>query len=172
MSDASRAVSTRRRLPKPTIGWREWLALPDLGVDAIKVKVDTGARSSALHAHDVRIIKRGGVERVRFKVHPIQRNARVTVDAEEELLEYRKVRSSTGEQTVRPVILTTVELFGERHEIELTLVNRDAMGFRMLLGREAVRRRFIIDPGRSFFNGRGPNAKKKKRKKKKKKRSV
>lgn len=137
-------------LPLPVIGWREWLALPDLGVARIKAKVDTGARSSALHAFDVRRFHRRGRQMVRFKVHPLQRDAVQAIDAEAELIEERLVRSSSGRQELRPVIRATVELMGQTWAIELTLADRDVMGFRMLLGRQAIRGRFVVDPGRSF----------------------
>ncbi|REJ70085.1 MAG: ATP-dependent zinc protease [Planctomycetota bacterium] len=153
----------------PTIGWREWIALPNLGIKQIKAKVDTGARSSALHAVDLETFKRHGRDFVRFKVHPEQRNSKRTVIAEAEVLEYRKVKSSGGHQTRRPVILTSVSALGQTWEVELTLVSRDEMGFRMLLGREAIRRRMIVDPGRSFLNGRPKKKKAKKKKAKKKK---
>ncbi|QDU61782.1 hypothetical protein Pan216_26470 [Planctomycetes bacterium Pan216] len=136
------------------VGWREWVALPDLGVPFIKAKVDTGARSSTLHAFDIHYFDRDGVPWVRFSVHPIQRDAHVTIQSEAKLLDHRAVRSSSGHQTRRPSILTTVELLGKRWEIELTLAGRDEMGFRMLLGRQALRRRFVVDPGRSYIGGR------------------
>lgn len=144
------------RLPKrlPVIGWREWVALPELGIGAIKAKVDTGARSSALHAFDVELFRRRGVWMVRFKVHPLQRDSRRTVALETELFDERNVRNSGGRLELRPVIQTTVALMEERWPIELTLTNRDAMGFRMLLGRQAVRGQFAIDPGRSFLGGK------------------
>jgi hypothetical protein len=147
---------------KPNIGWREWISLPGLGIKAIKVKIDTGARSSSLHAFDVKLIKRGGRKYVRFSVHPIQRSSATTVITEAEVLEFRKVKSSTGHTMLRPVILTDVELLGMRWAIEVTLANRDEMGFRMLLGREAVRGRFLVDAGRSYY-GRRPLRKRPKR---------
>ncbi len=136
----------------PIIGWREQLALPDLGIPEVKAKIDTGARSSALHAFDVETFERDGKPMVRFKVHPYQRDAQRTVTAEAELIDQRQVRNSGGQAQVRPVIETTVELNGYTFPIELTLTNRDAMGFRMLLGRQAVRRRFLVDAGRSFLH--------------------
>lgn len=139
---------------RPIIGWREWLALPELAIPAIKVKVDTGARSSSLHAFDVSTFDRDGNQMVRFKVHPFQRDAARTVTATARLLEYRRVRSSSGHATMRPVILTAVEWAGRRWTIELTLASRDQMGFRMLLGRAAIRERFVVDPGRSFLGGK------------------
>jgi len=138
----------------PVIGWREWVALPDLNVARIKAKVDTGARSSSMHAFDIEKFKHRGSPRVRFSIHPQQDRAKPTLIAEADVLEYRKVKSSGGHVTLRPVILTTVELLGESWEIELTLAGRDTMGFRMLLGRQAVRGRFVVDPGASYYNGK------------------
>jgi hypothetical protein len=139
-----------------TIGWREWLALPELGVRAIKAKIDTGARSSALHAFDIQLFERDGQPMVRFCVHPWQRDVEETISAEAPLAGERLVRNSGGMETLRPVIVTQVELHGRRWPIEITLTARDCMGFRMLLGREAVRRRFLIDPGRSYLSGKRP----------------
>ena len=136
----------------PIIGWREQVALPDLGIPEIKAKIDTGARSSALHAVDVQTFERDGKLMVRFKIHPYQRDANRTVTAEAELIDQRQVRNSGGQAQVRPLIKTTLELNGYTFPIELTLTNRDVMGFRMLLGRQAVRRRFLVDAGRSFLH--------------------
>jgi hypothetical protein len=138
------------------IGWREWVALPDLGIAAIKAKIDTGARSSSLHAVDVELFRRRRVQWVRFRVHPLQRNTRRTVSAEARVLDHRHIRSSSGHADQRPVIVTELELLGVRWPIELTLANRDSMGFRMLLGREALRGRALVDPSRSFLTGRSP----------------
>lgn len=136
------------------MGWREWISLPSLGVKAVKAKVDTGARSSCLHAYDLREVRRHGQVWLVFKVHPLQRNDRHIVECEAQLLEYRQVTSSNGRREVRPVIRTDIELGDLRWQIELTLTRRDAMGFRMLLGREAIRGRFMVDPGRSFLASR------------------
>jgi hypothetical protein len=141
------------------IGWREKVALPELGIREIKAKIDTGARSSALHAFDIEIIKRGGKQIVRFSVHPYQRDNRHTVTAEAELLDRRQVRNSGGQTQIRPVIQTIVELGGDRWSIELTLTNRDVMGFRMLLGRQAIRQRFLVDASRSFLHSSTGNCK-------------
>jgi hypothetical protein len=138
----------------PILGWREWLMLPQLGVDAIKAKVDTGARSAALHAFDIHIESRGEKQIVLFKVHPLQRNSRLTVNCEAELIEERLVRNSGGIETLRPVIRTAISLSGQSWPIELTLVGRDAMGFRLLLGRESLRRRFLVDPHCSYCCGK------------------
>jgi hypothetical protein len=144
-------MTTRRRA---RIGWREWVALPDLAVSRIKAKIDTGARSSALHAFAVERFKRRGKDLVRFAIHPLQRSSRREVVAEAEMLGERIVRSSNGVNALRPVIITRLELLGEAWPIELTLASRDEMGFRMLLGRQAMRGRFLIDPGRSYMAGR------------------
>lgn len=135
----------------PRIGWREWLGLPELGVAAIKAKVDTGARSSALHAFDIELFERDGERWVRFSIHPVQRDRHAVVAAEAPLVGERLVRPSTGKAQRRPVIRTAVTLGERSWPIEITLVRRDLMGFRMLLGREAIRRRFVVDAGRSFL---------------------
>jgi hypothetical protein len=155
--------TSRRELP--VVGWREWLALPDLGVRAIKAKLDTGARTSSLHVFDISPFRRGGREWVRFSIHPLQRDTQRTVRTEAPVLEYRRVKSSSGQATLRPVVETTAILMGQEWPIEVTLANRDAMGFRMLLGRQAVRRRFWVDPGRSYYAGRPKRKKSKARKK-------
>lgn len=134
-----------------TLGWREWVALPDLDIPRIKVKVDTGARSSSLHAYDIEVFSRGRRDFVRFTVHPVQRETRTTIHCVAELYEHRHVKSSSGHREYRPIIRTAIELGGERWPIDLTLTTRDAMGFRMLLGREAIRKRFLVDPGRSYL---------------------
>jgi hypothetical protein len=138
----------------PVIGWREWVRLPDLGIRNIKAKVDTGARSSSLHAFEVQEFDRAGERWVRFKVHPVQKRTDSFVQTEAKVLDYRSVRSSSGRVTLRPVIVTRVELLGVTRSIELTLANRDEMGFRMLLGRQAFRRRFLVDGGKSYYGGK------------------
>lgn len=159
-------LTKRKTKLMPPIGWREWIALPKLSIARIKVKVDTGARSSALHAFDIRPFRRDGQPWVSFKVHPFQRDSSRTVAAEAEVVEYRTIRSSGGHETLRPVILTPVEFLDQNWPIELTLVSRDEMGFRMLLGREAVRGRFVVDAGKSYYGGKPPAMKRKKKTKK------
>ena len=136
------------------IGWREVVILPQLEIDKIKAKIDTGARSSALHAFNIVEFQRNGKDFIRFQVHPVQRDRITTVTSEAELLEYRKVKNSGGGVQLRPVIMTEIKLGQSSWAIELTLTNRDVMGFRMLLGRQAVRNKFLIDPGRSFLQSR------------------
>ena len=136
------------------IGWREWVGLPDLGVSAIKAKVDTGARSSSLHVCDIEEYEENGLAMVRFEIHPAQRSSEPAILASSPLLEHRSVRSSSGKAQIRPVIKTTVKLLSQIWQVELTLANRDEMGFRMLLGREAFRGRFLVDAGKSYYGER------------------
>lgn len=138
--------------PKPTIGWREWIGLPDLGIASIKAKIDTGARSSALHAFELETVRRGGLEFASFLVHPIQRETRSVIPVEAQIVEYRSIRSSNGASEDRPVIVTTVEWRALKWPVELTLTRRDEMGFRLLLGRQAVRHRFLVDAGGSYYS--------------------
>lgn len=136
---------------KHTIGWREWVRLSEFGGVRLKAKVDSGARTSSLHAYNVEIITSRGQDKVRFALYPNQGNKRDKQVVEAPLVDYRSVRSSSGHKETRPVILTTVKLFGEVWPVEITLTNRDIMGFRMLLGRQAVRNRFLIDVSQSFL---------------------
>ncbi len=130
------------------------MSLPELGVDTIKAKVDTGARTSALHAFDVEQYADGERRMVRFKVHPIQRDSHHTVEASAPLVDMRVVRNPGHgpREELRPVIATALQVGDVRFPIELTLTRRDAMGFRMLLGRQAIRNRFVVDPGKSFVS--------------------
>ena len=139
---------------RPVVGWREWIRLPDLLGDGwVKTKVDTGARTSAIHAWDVRTEERGGRAWVRFQLHPRQHDDSHVVEASAPLVEHREVRSSNGEVELRPVIETTLVLGGDRYVVELTLTKRDQMGFRMLLGRSGLARRALVDPGSSYRLG-------------------
>ncbi len=136
------------------IGWREWIHLPDLMIDDwVKAKVDTGARTSAIHAWDLTTRTRGDETWIRFCLHPRQHDDTHVVQAEARLLDEREVRSSNGELELRPVVETTLALGGERYPIELTLTNRDQMGFRMLLGRTGMADHLLVDPGRSYLLG-------------------
>jgi hypothetical protein len=156
------AVQQRARgKPHLIVGWREWLVLPELGIDSIKAKVDTGARTSALHAFDIEIVRKGEERWVKFKVHPWQRDIHRVVETRAPLIEQRLVRNSSGLEERRPVVGTVVEIMGHRWPIELTLTRRDVMGFRMLLGREAVRGYALVDPGGSFLTGIPPRERRK-----------
>ncbi|MEX0729709.1 MAG: RimK/LysX family protein [Aquisalimonadaceae bacterium] len=140
-----------------TVGWREWASLPALGIDAVKIKVDTGALTSALHAIHVRRFRDNGRTRVRFEVHPLQRRSDVTCSCVADLVGERLVTSSSGHREKRPVIRTMLDLGGHRWSIDLTLTNRDSMGFRMLLGRRAMRRHILVDPSESFIVSQEPD---------------
>ena len=133
------------------IGWREFVAFPQLKINRVKAKIDTGARSSALHAFNIRELVQNDQRIIRFQVHPLQRDSQTTITAEAELLEYRKIRNSGGTAQLRPVIKTNIEVGKQIWSIELSLTDRDVMGFRMLLGRQAVRNKFLVDPGKSFI---------------------
>lgn len=137
-----------------TAGWREWVQLPDLEVDWLKAKLDTGARSSALHAFDVHEFDRDGRAWVRFSVHPWQRSDEDAVVVERPVHDTRGVRSSTGHVQQRYVVLLDVTLVGRSVTAEVTLASRDQMGFRMLIGREALRQGYLIDARRSYLGGR------------------
>ncbi len=140
--------------PLLVIGWREWVSLPELGVKRVKAKIDTGARSSSIHAFDVETYFENEQEFVRFTIHPAQRREQPEIAAVAPILERRSIRSSNGECQSRIVIRTTLSLLGQEFPIDLTLANRDAMGFRMLLGREAVRGRYLIEASQSYLGGR------------------
>lgn len=150
-------AQTSKKRARPTIGWREWVALPDLGVDRIKAKIDTGARSSALHATDLEYFDRGGRNWVRFVVRPNQRSAAGRRLAEAPLVDRRPVMSSSGTKELRPFVETTILIGGRALPIVLNLTDRRDMGFRMLLGRADIRRRFLVDPGRSYLRSRTPD---------------
>ncbi len=134
------------------------MSLPDHGVEWMKAKVDTGARTSSLHAFGIEAFTRGGEPWVRFEVHPWQRSTGDSVTIEAAVLDRRWVRPSSGKRERRYVVALPVRVAGRTLPVELTLARRDAMGFRMLLGRQALRRRFTVDPGRSYLGGRPPKA--------------
>ena len=145
-----------------TIGWREWIGLPDLGVDYIKAKIDTGARTSALHVNHIEVLEEREKDTLlRVRIHPVQRSRKEEITAEVFAHDQRTVKSSAGHQQHRYVIETNLKA-GERiFPIEISLTNRDAMGFRMLLGRTALRKDFLINPKKSYLLGKPDFARRK-----------
>ena len=147
-----------RSRTQPTLGWREWVGLPDHGVEWLKAKVDTGARTSSLHAAGLHTFQVENREWVRFHVYPWQRSTADAVQVEARVLDRRQVRSSSGTTERRPVVVLPVRIGSQIVDVEFTLTRRDQMGFRMLLGRQALRRRFLVDTGRSYLLGQPPKS--------------
>ena len=147
-------IKKKKNQPKAIIGWREWIGLPELGIPAVKAKIDTGARTSALHVFDLEEFVEDGRQMVRFGIHPLQRRKDIVRFCEAPVLERRRVKDSGGHIEKRYVIRTKAVMGSESWKIDLTLTNRDLMLFRMLLGRTAVENRFLINPGRSYQTGR------------------
>lgn len=137
------------------VGWREWVALPELGIDRIKAKIDTGANTSAIHAIHLHRFNENGRERVAFEVHPLQRRTDITVSCVADIFDERVVTSSSGHREKRLVIRTQLAIAGYDWPMELTLTNRDTMGFRMLIGRAAMKSRLLVDPGASYLTSNG-----------------
>lgn len=162
-SDSPARPGTPARSSRLVVGWREWIRLE--GHDGvvhsprIKVKVDTGARSSALHVRSMEAVTLEGIDHLRFVVEPLQRSPKQAFEMIAPLKDHRSVRSSSGEARVRPVVLLTLHLGPTSFVAEVTLTRRDRMSFRMLLGRTALRNRFLVDPTRSWLQSspsRGP----------------
>ena len=144
------------KLPKETLtlGWREWVSLPQLGIRQIKAKVDTGARTSALHAFSVRVFQEGDKERVEFMLHPVQKDNETVVTCVADILDRRTVTDSGGHKEERFVISTELAIGKYSWPIEVTLTARDDMLFRMLIGRTAIKNIARVDPARSYLVGK------------------
>lgn len=136
-----------------TVGWREWLSLPDLGLPHIKAKIDTGARTSCLHAFHVEPFEKEGEQWVRFGMHPNQDDIETEIFCEARVIDQRIVSDSGGHKEQRYVIASELVVNDQRWSIEITLTNRDTMKFRMLLGRTAMEDRILVNPGQSFQLG-------------------
>ena len=134
------------------------MQLPDVGIPWIKAKLDTGAQTSSVHAYDIEVFDKGGVDWVRFRVRPWQESIEDEVLVEARLHDRRRVRSSSGHVQERFVVRMTVILVGREVDAEFTLTNRDQMGFRMLIGREVLRDGFVVASGQSFVGGRAPRS--------------
>jgi len=134
-----------------TVGWREWIALPDIGIDHIKAKIDTGARTSCLHAFSQERFTQAGAPWIRFGMHPLQRGTDIEVFCEAEIVDERMVSDSGGHRELRPIIRSTIDLGVVQFLGEFSLTNRDSMRFRVLLGRTAMAKRLIVDPSKSFL---------------------
>lgn len=138
---------------KIIIGKEEWCGLHELGLPAIKARVDSGAKTSSLHAFNIQPFEKDGKKYVTFDIHPIQGNRKIVQSCKGLVIDRRHVKSSSGEKEKRHVIKTPVTLGRETWDIEITLTNRDSMGYRMLIGREAMKERVLIDPDSSFCLG-------------------
>ena len=139
---------------KLMLGWREWVALPTLNLPAIKTKVDTGAKTSALHAFYVEPYQKESVDMLKFLIHPIQNNADFQVECHAPILDQREVADSGGHKEMRYVIESEITIGDKSWPIELSLTNRDTMRFRMLLGRRAMENSSIVEPGSSYLHGK------------------
>lgn len=134
------------------IGWREWATLPELNVPLIKVKIDTGAKTSALHAYDIKIVKIEGKDFAEFIIHPIQKNDKVCRKTIAEIVGMRTIKSSNGHKENRLVIRSPIKIGEYVWDIDITLTNRDIMHHRMLLGRAAMAQ-VLVDPTKSYCQG-------------------
>ena len=143
-----------------TLGWREWVSLPGLGVEAIKAKVDTGARTSAIHAFELEPFSENGKERIRFRIHPLQKDQTTVATCTADILDKRVVTDSGGHREERFVIATELLIGGHCWLIEATLTARDNMLFRMLIGRTAMKGRACVNPARSYLVGKKRRPKK------------
>ncbi len=145
----------KKKSKKITIGWKEWFAFSDLGLPAIKGKIDTGAKTSSLHAFNIKTFMRDGKEFVKFQIHPLQKNQKITKICIAPIIDHRFVSDSSGKKEKRYVIESMLTIGEITLNIEITLSNRDTMAFRMLLGREAIKKaNMMVDVSKSFVQGK------------------
>lgn len=144
-----------------TFGWREWVTLPELGLPAIKAKVDTGARTSALHAFELRPFVENDIQRIEFSIHPLQKDEQTVAVCVADVVDKRTVTDSGGHQEERWVIQTILVIGPYSWSIEITLTARDNMKFRMLLGRNALKNRALVDSSTSYLVGKKISKRKK-----------
>ncbi len=139
------------KAPFAVIGWCEWVHFPALGDVKIKAKTDTGAYTSALHAWHITPFEKEGEDWVSFEIHPLQKSRKESVRCEAKVSEVKTVKSSNGQRQKRYSIRTPINIGPHNYVIDLTLTNRDEMGYRMLLGRAAISGRFLVDCGHSYI---------------------
>lgn len=150
MIEEKEPMKIKKIVKYPTIGWREWVNLPELGIPHIKAKIDTGARTSALHAFSLKVFTENGKNKITFDIHPLQHDTNTVVTCVADIIDKRIVTDSGGHSEERYVILTPITIAGQSWPIEITLTERENMLFRMLIGRSALRKRFVVNPARSF----------------------
>jgi ribosomal protein S6--L-glutamate ligase len=159
MSRSSKSLKNKFSLPtklptKALIGWQEWCSLPKLHIAAIKAKIDTGAKTSALHAAEIRPFHRHGTLFVHFLVHPLQQTEKFTQTCTALVVDQRTVKNSSGHKELRYIINTTIALGEMTWTLDISLTNRDPMAFRMLLGRDALKGHSVVDPGKILCQGK------------------
>ena len=150
-------VPKRKKLlkDKTVVGWREWFALPELGLPAIRAKIDTGAKTSSLHAFNIKIIKKGEERFAQFDIHPMPKHKNITATCRAPLVDRRFVTDSGGHREKRYVIKTPILVNDKLYNIEITLADRETMVFRMLLGRQAMHiAGIVVAPGKSHLLGK------------------
>lgn len=159
MDKSSQSQLTKKEIIPETndfvMGWREWVSLPELAIPAIKAKIDTGAKTSALHAFRIETFQKNDENHVRFWIHPMRKKKHIELICEARVYDKRSVKDSGGHAEERYVIQTPVSIGGRTWNIDITLTDREDMIFRMLLGRSAINsENIIIDPSASYVHGR------------------
>jgi hypothetical protein len=139
---------------KIIVGWREWISVPGLNIKGIKAKIDTGARTSALHAINLKPFEKDGQLKIKFGVYPLQRRNDIVVNCQADVIDHRRVTSSDGQSEMRYIVHASIKLEDLFWPVELSLTNRKSMRFRMLLGRSAISGSVMVDPARSYIMGR------------------